>query len=98
LTTESTSTSTSTSTVTSTSTSTSKLTPVAAAVSTLAPPPVSVHVAAGKTEHMATVIDQKVLAVFQRKKDDESKSEYLSTLKPDSKILIECTIAGGKET
>ena len=71
---------------------------VPAATSTPAPPPIFVNITQGKTEYTATIIDSTVLAVFQRKKDEKSRNEYLSILDNDTKLLIKWHSTDGKES
>ena len=51
----------------------------------------------GITVYKATIIDPEVFAVFQKKEDDNSRSTYLSTLKPNSEILIRWHSNGTKQ-
>ena len=46
---------------------------------------------------MQTIIDPNFLAVIQKKEDVKSRSEYLSTLKPDSEILAKWHSTGTKQ-
>ena len=68
-----------------------------ATTSTPAPRAIFVNITQGKTEYMATIIDQQFFAVFQRKKDDKSRNEYLSKLDSATKIMINWHSTDGKE-
>ena len=78
--------------------STTASTPVIETAAILAPTPIFIYITQGKTELVATIIDQKVLVMFQKMKDDKSRSEYLSSLDSDTKILIARNSTGGKES
>jgi len=55
------------------------------------------YVTQGKTEHITTILEPELLSILATKKDGRSKTEYLSTLDPESMVLIKWQSTGGKE-